>query len=73
MPLYEYTCDQCGTTFEIRRKVAERTDPAACPQCGDERSHYQFSVPAALPVVGAAVSSGDSCGPGGCCGGACGI
>jgi len=35
MPLYEYQCKSCNTTFEMRQKFS---DPPAssCPSCGGE-------------------------------------
>jgi len=33
MPLYEYKCDKCGTTFEVIQKLAE-PPVKKCPQCG---------------------------------------
>ncbi|WP_313681727.1 zinc ribbon domain-containing protein, partial [Pantoea sp.] len=32
MPYYDYHCPDCGT-FELRRSVAERDQPAPCPVC----------------------------------------
>ncbi|MBP2200418.1 FmdB family zinc ribbon protein [Pantoea cypripedii] len=32
MPYYDYHCPECGT-FELRRSVAERDQPAPCPVC----------------------------------------
>lgn len=33
MPLYEYQCDDCGLTFEVRQKFSD--EPLdACRQCG---------------------------------------
>ena len=34
--LYEYKCDDCKIVHEEFRKVAERDNPTACPQCGKE-------------------------------------
>ncbi|NLH09451.1 MAG: zinc ribbon domain-containing protein [Chloroflexi bacterium] len=36
MPLYEYTCQGCGTQFSARRSFADCELPAKCPKCGDE-------------------------------------
>jgi putative FmdB family regulatory protein len=33
MPTYDYHCPQCGG-FDALRRLAERDEPAACPQCG---------------------------------------
>jgi putative FmdB family regulatory protein len=58
MPLYEYSCDNCGNTFE----KFERTEgDATCPECGSEavtREVGSFSVCT-------------SCARGGCPGGTC--
>jgi putative FmdB family regulatory protein len=34
MPLYEFYCDNCGQTFEVRQSLAEheRSKPE-CPRC----------------------------------------
>ncbi|KND58690.1 putative regulatory protein [Candidatus Burkholderia verschuerenii] len=32
MPVYDYECEDCGT-FETVRRISERDEPAACPQC----------------------------------------
>ena len=33
MPIYEYRCEQCGTSFEVMQKMSE--DPlTACEKCG---------------------------------------
>jgi len=31
MPLYDYKCPECDTTFEARRSMAEASDPIDCP------------------------------------------
>jgi putative FmdB family regulatory protein len=37
MPLYDYHCEDCDTTFEIRLTFAEAdTAHPACPTCGSE-------------------------------------
>jgi putative FmdB family regulatory protein len=33
MPTYGYDCPRCGG-FEALRSLAQRNEPAACPQCG---------------------------------------
>jgi len=82
MPIYEYTCQQCGHDFEYLLRGDEKP---ACPACGKRRLAKRFSVPAAhtegsaLPQCPAreAGACGHSpggqspcgqspCGPGGC-------
>lgn len=77
MPIYEYSCDDCGTRFE---KLVRRTEEArvACPSCGEAHLTTQYSTfaahangKAAAPQVGGACASMPA---GGCCGGGmCGM
>ncbi|CAH2778198.1 MAG: hypothetical protein CPDRYMAC_1106 [uncultured Paraburkholderia sp.] len=32
MPVYDYTCAECGA-FELVRRISERNENASCPQC----------------------------------------
>lgn len=75
MPLYDYKCPECDTTFEARRPMAEASDPIECPN-GHVGSRRLLSV---FATVGA--SSGASspvqapmprAGGHGCGGGMCG-
>ena len=74
MPIYEYTCQECGSEFEHLHRSGEE---AACPSCGQTRLTKRFSVPAAHsggssePSCGAAEAG--LCNPGGCCGQGCGL
>ncbi|MFZ9156864.1 MAG: FmdB family zinc ribbon protein [Ilumatobacteraceae bacterium] len=72
MPLYEFRCRTCESTFEVRRPMAEASDPATCPE-GHEGAVRLLSV---FASVGA--TSGTSSAPapaprtGGGCGSGCG-
>lgn len=33
MPIYEYHCPECDTTFEQRRPFGQADEPLNCPQC----------------------------------------
>ena len=33
MPIYEYTCRDCRTRFELRRTFGEADTPAECVEC----------------------------------------
>jgi len=71
MPLYEYRCRTCDSTFELRRTMADANAPAACPDGHDDAVRL-LSVFAA---TGGASSSGASAAMpsgGGGCGAACG-
>ncbi len=70
MPLYDYCCDECGTTFEVRATIKQKQDglEPECPKC---HSHAARQVITAGLVLhgngGAAGNSGCNCGPSGCC------
>jgi putative FmdB family regulatory protein len=81
MPLYEYSCRDCGHRFEILQRLGEGAEGLACPSCSAATLDKQFSTFAA-----GAGSRGDGggeseagygaadCGAGACCGGgACGM
>jgi putative FmdB family regulatory protein len=56
MPLYEYTCRDCGTSFEKRLRIDERLAPQECPSCHASRSALRMSAPS---FVGAATGGSD--------------
>lgn len=44
MPIFEYACEECGTTFErltIRPQAVVQT---LCPQCGSTQTTKVFST-----------------------------
>ncbi|SAK60501.1 FmdB family regulatory protein [Caballeronia calidae] len=53
MPVYDYECARCGA-FEAVRRIAERDEPAACPQCGAIAARVTIGAPS----VGSASPSG---------------
>lgn len=72
MPLYEFSCEQCGHRFEFLARTL-RDRPETCPACGGAQLKKAFSTFAAKST-----SSADGCvhagqcahahGPGcGCC------
>jgi putative FmdB family regulatory protein len=66
MPLYDFSCGDCGTRFE--RLVRREAEVAAmnCPSCGHDRVSRELSLPAA-PVSGPS-SMPMACGAGPPCG-----
>ena len=34
MPIYPYTCDTCGTSFDVVKRMSKCNDPEACRSCG---------------------------------------
>jgi len=73
MPIYEYTCQQCGSDLEI---LVRGSQTPVCPSCGSSELEKAWSVPAApkstgsdLPVCAPQPSGGwglPQCGTGGC-------
>ncbi len=64
MPIYEYTCPDCGKTFELLRAIREADERAVCPDCQSA---------AAKRIVSNFFSPGLNVGGGcsGCAGGNC--
>ncbi|MFM7488751.1 MAG: FmdB family zinc ribbon protein [Actinomycetota bacterium] len=72
MPLYEFRCRTCESTFEVRRPMSEASDPATCPD-GHPGAVRLLSVFASVgggsaPAASPAPSSGGGCGSGCGCG-----
>lgn len=74
MPLYEYFCTSCQTTFETLRPAKEADEPANCPSC--EHGSAQRILSLFANSVKTNTNSRSTpvavVGGGGCCGGACG-
>lgn len=51
MPIYEYGCKKCGEKFEKMRRLAQRDDPIACPQC-KSRSTRRIEVQRVATLMG---------------------
>lgn len=76
MPIYDYKCAACNSTYDIYHKTREVAEDVVCPSCGSTKHTRLMSVPAAAVMNGASssTSAGSSCeSGGGCCGGACGV
>ena len=44
MPMYEYLCSCCGTSFEKLRRMQDADDPLPCPDCQSEEVELQLST-----------------------------
>lgn len=72
MPAYDFNCDACGETFELRLSMSayDSGEGRICPSCGSSDVERAFS---AVNVIGGMSRSFDSrphapspgCGPGG--------
>lgn len=47
MPLYEYRCQKCGTSFEMLRRIQDADRDVECPQCKSEQVERLLSTFAA--------------------------
>ena len=76
MPIYEYRCEDCESSFETLVRPGHDED-AQCPSCHGDHLNREMSVFAqhgggdgasAAPITGGGMPRGG----GGCCGGSCG-
>ncbi|HLQ61999.1 MAG TPA: zinc ribbon domain-containing protein [Candidatus Acidoferrales bacterium] len=72
MPIYEYRCQDCASTFEVLTRFAERDRGQACPRCESLKTRVLVSSFAVSGVADAGASLEFGAGSGGCCGGGCG-
>jgi putative FmdB family regulatory protein len=69
---YEYRCDRCGESYEVRATVAEKSRglPVARPACGSTEATQVYTSMSVLTRAGGSGSPPGCCGPGsgaGCC------
>jgi putative FmdB family regulatory protein len=62
MPIFEYACEECGTTFERLTLRPQSVVQTPCPQCGSTQTAKVFSTfsTQASAGSGAPGSSGNS-------------
>jgi putative FmdB family regulatory protein len=70
MPLYEYTCLDCGKEFDALRPFRDADKPIACQFCSGERTIRQLSVFFAQSA-GKIIAGNQGGGCVGCSGGSC--
>jgi putative FmdB family regulatory protein len=61
MPLYDYRCTSCNSTFEQFQKVDSRNKPTkkACPSCGKKKVELTIGMPAICDPVNVGVKRHD--------------
>ncbi|MCR4412343.1 MAG: zinc ribbon domain-containing protein [Thermoguttaceae bacterium] len=71
MPIYEYSCDQCGHEFEVL--VRTQDERPECPACGRKKLTKRLSLPVAhstsnpaCPAKDLGMCGAPRCGEGGC-------
>jgi putative FmdB family regulatory protein len=62
MPIYEFFCSDCETTFEVLRPKPKADDPAPCKSCNGTHTTRMLSVFAAHSNGRAVAGSGGGCG-----------
>ena len=77
MPVYDYLCKECNSTYDVFHKGQEVQGDVVCPSCGSVHYKKMMSVP--MISIGPTSSRSEyskatSCDTSGCCGGgACGL
>ena len=74
MPIYEYTCPECNTTFEKMRPVSQSDQSCECPSCKAEAKRKMSVFSAFSQTMGGvakAVPGASSSSCSGCSGGSC--
>jgi putative FmdB family regulatory protein len=44
MPIYEFLCEACETSFEQMTSMSARDQKVACPKCGSKKTGRKLSV-----------------------------
>lgn len=66
MPLFEFDCSECSTSFETLVRRADAISEVVCPACGSPKVEEKMSAFASISKNGGSTaSSGPSCAPGG--------
>jgi putative FmdB family regulatory protein len=76
MPVYDYRCTDCNSTYDVFHKGREVKEDVVCPSCGSV--HYKKLMSMSMVSMGPIGSGSESsrtpsCDTGGCCGGSCGM
>ncbi|MBK8047107.1 MAG: zinc ribbon domain-containing protein [Anaerolineales bacterium] len=66
MPLYEFVCSDCGSSFEYLVRSSASQELILCPKCESGQVSKKFSTFGMKGSAGGgSVSSGDNCSTGG--------
>lgn len=66
MPLYEYSCSNCGAEFEKMVRFSEADRLPTCPNCQSQETHKKISAVASYGVPSSGtIASSSSCGSSG--------
>lgn len=73
MPIYDYRCDDCGSTYDVFHKVREVAEDIVCPSCQSTKHTRLISAPSISMNSASGAVRSDAPAPGCCMGGACGL
>ncbi len=65
MPIFDFRCKQCGTTFEELLRSAADDAAIVCPGCGSGESERLIGAPNVLGSSGGVGGGGCAAPPGG--------
>ena len=57
MPIYEYTCRNCGEDFDLLRNIKDDDRNVECPYCREKDAERRMSVTSAKEVLKSVKSS----------------
>jgi len=72
MPIFDYRCNACSSTYDVFHKTREATSDVVCPSCGSAEHKKLMSVTSPMTKTSshATPSAVEGCAsPEGCCGG----
>lgn len=80
MPIYDYRCTDCSSTYDVLHMGKEVQEDVVCPSCGSHNHQRligtpNFAMSAKTGGTSTLSSTPSSCSAdgGGCCGGSCGL
>jgi putative FmdB family regulatory protein len=65
MPIYEYSCKNCGEVFEEFQSIGASNEKVNCPKCGTPRPERILSAFSSSGVSSMGAVSGGGCGSAG--------
>ena len=65
MPIYEYRCEDCGSSFDKLMRSMSSAAEVECPECHSKRCKKSISLFGLASVGSGADASASSCAPSG--------
>lgn len=75
MPIYDYRCNECQSTYDVFHKVREVLEDVVCPHCGSAKHMRLISAARVGKSTRAQATASElpPCADGNCCGGSCNL